>query len=329
MNSHRSRRFVLGALGAALVHPALPVAAQSQGWPSRPVRIVVPYPAGGSTDILARLLGEHLKNEFGQTFVVDNKPGAGTVLGAQLVANSPPDGYTIMMSTVSTLAINPVMLKTMPYKAENLVPIALISKAPFVLTASPSFPPNNVKEMLDFVRARPKEVNLAGQGVGGSSHLVGELLKVSANLPELAITQYRGSAPANADLMAGHVQMHFDGINTALPLVLQRRVKALGVTSEVRVPAAPDLPTFVEQGLPALVASSWFGLVAPVGTPDEILDRLNAATNRYIDSTAFKTRILAEGGIVAGGSRADFQKFAEAEMAVWRKLVVPLKLELD
>ena len=148
-------------------------------------------------------------------------------------------------------------------------------------------------------------------------------------MPELAITQYRGSAPANADLMAGHVQMHFDGINTALPLVLQRRVKALGVTSEVRVPAAPDLPTFVEQGLPALVASSWFGLVAPVGTPDEILDRLNAATNRYIDSTAFKTRILAEGGIVAGGSRADFQKFAEAEMAVWRKLVVPLKLELD
>ena len=328
MQQQRSRRFVIAAAGAAAASAALPAFAQA-GWPNKTVRIVVPYPAGGSTDLLARMLAEHLNKEFGQPFVIDNKPGAGTVFGSQFVANSPPDGYTLLMSTVSTLAINPVLLKKMPYKAESLVPIALLSKAPFVLSAAPSFAPNNVKEMLDLVRARPKTVNLAGQGTGGSSHLVGELLKVTANVPELTIVQYKGSAPANADVMAGHVQMHFDGINTALPLLQQKRVKALGVTSEQRVPAAPDLPTFVEQGLPGMVASSWFGLVAPAGTPNDVLDRLNAASNRVIETPAFRNRIVSEGGILGGGSRADFAKFIDGEIAVWRKLITPLKIEAD
>ena len=251
------------------------------------------------------------------------------MFGSQFVANSPPDGYTLMMATVSTLAINPVLLKKLPYRPEQLVPVSMIAKAPFVLVASPSFPPNNVKEMLEYFRAHPKQVNLAGQGTGGSAHLVCEMFKSAANVPDLTIVQYKGSAPANADVMAGHVQMHFDGINTSLPLIQQKRLKALGVTSDARVPAAPDLPTFIEQGLPSVVATSWYVLVAPAGVPNDILEKLNAASNRAIQSAEFKTRITSDGAVLGGGSRADLQKFVDSEIAVWRKVITPLKLEMD
>jgi tripartite-type tricarboxylate transporter receptor subunit TctC len=198
-----------------------------------------------------------------------------------------------------------------------------------VLVASPSFPPNNVREMLEYFRAHPNDVNLAGQGTGGSAHLVGELFKSAANVPDLTIVQYKGSAPANADVMAGHMQMHFDGINTSLPLVQQKRLKVLGVTAESRVPTAPDIPTFVEQGLSSVVASSWYGLVAPAGVPAGVLDKLNAASNRAIETPSFKARITSDGAIAGGGSRAEFQKFIEAEIAVWRKVIAPLKIDMD
>jgi tripartite-type tricarboxylate transporter receptor subunit TctC len=321
-------------LAAALAISPGPAQAQgssssAQSWPSRPVRIVVPYPPGGTTDIFARMLADHLKSEFGQTFIVDNKPGAGTVFGAQQVANASADGYTLLLATVSTLAINPVLLKKMPYKAESLTPVALVAKAPFVLVASPSFPPNSVKEMLEYFRAKPAEVNLAAQGTGGSSHLVGEMFKAAAGVPTLTIVQYKGSAPANVDAMAGHVQMHFDGINTSLPLVQQKRLKALAITSEHRIPVAPDIPTFIEAGFPSVVASSWYGLVAPTGTPQVILDKLNAASNRAIETPAFKAKIQDEGGIVGGGSQAEFAKFVQSEMATWQHVIAPLKIEID
>jgi tripartite-type tricarboxylate transporter receptor subunit TctC len=330
MRSTPFLRFWGAALCALAACAAVPVAAQTaQPWPARPVRIVVPYPPGGTTDILARLLGEHLKDEFGQPFVIENKPGAGTVFGSQFVAGSAPDGYTLMMATVSTLAINPVLLKKMPYRPDKLVPVSLLAKAPFMLVASPSFPPNTVKEMLEYFRSRPGEVNLAGQGTGGSAHLVGEMFKAAANVPNLTIVQYKGSAPANADAMAGHVQMHFDGINTSLPLVQQKRLKALAITGDARVPAAPDVPTFVESGYPSVVATSWYALVAPAGTPQSVLDRLNAASNRALETPAFKSRLASEGAVAGGGSQADLIRFVEAETATWRKVIAPLKLDVD
>lgn len=331
--NHLLRFWTAASLAALLAASTLPAAAQTAqtapAWPSRPVRIVVPYPPGGTTDLLARLLGEHLKDEYGQPFVIENKPGAGTVFGSQFVANSAPDGYTLMMATVSTMAINPVLLKKMPYRPEKLVPVSLLAKAPFMLVASPSFPPNSVKEMLEYFRARPGDVNLAGQGTGGSAHLVGEMFKAAANVPNLTIVQYKGSAPANADVMAGHVQMHFDGINTSLPLVQQKRLKALAITGETRVPAAPDVPTFVEAGYPSVIASSWYALVAPAGTPQPILDKLNAASNRALETAAFKSRLASEGAVAGGGSQADLVRFVESETAIWRKVIAPLKLDVE
>ncbi|MBC7671187.1 MAG: tripartite tricarboxylate transporter substrate binding protein [Polaromonas sp.] len=323
------KRFAFAAL-LALGCVVLPAIAQTAApWPGRPVRIVVPYPPGGTTDLIARLLAEQFKNEFGQPFIVDNKPGAGTVMGAQFVANAVPDGTTLMLVTVSTMAINPVLLKKMPYRPEKLVPVALIAKAPFMLVASPAFPPNNIKEMLAYLKAHPADVNLAGQGTGASSHLVGEMFKAAAGVPSLTIVQYKGSAPANADAMAGHVQMHFDGINTSLPLVQQKRLKALAVTSETRVSAAPDVPTFVESGYPSVVASSWYGLVTPAGTPASVIDQLNAATNRALNTQVFKDRLAAEAATAGGGPPADFAKFVDSEIATWRKVLAPLKIDLD
>jgi len=317
------------AIGLALGGMVAPAAAQAQAWPGKPVRIIVPYPPGGTTDIIARMLAEQLATEFGHPFIVDNRPGAGTVMGAQMVANATPDGTTLLLVTVSTMAINPVLLKKMPYRPEQLVPVALIAKAPFMLVASPSFPPDNVKDMVAYARAHPDQVNLAGQGTGASSHLVGEMFKAAAGLPNLTIVQYKGSAPANTDTMAGHVQMHFDGINTSLPLVQQKRLKALAITSDTRVAAAPDIPTFAESGYPSVVASSWYGLAAPAGTPASVIEQLNAATNRALATPQFKDRLAADAATPGGGSAADFGKFIDSEIATWRRVLAPLKIDLD
>ena len=270
----RIARWGLTALAGTALAAAFG-AAVAQDYPKGPVRIVVPYPAGGYTDLLARHLAAGLQMKLGQPFIVDNKPGAATAIAAEYVVAAPPDGQTLLMTTVTTLALNPLTIKDLRYRADQFVPVALVARQPFMLVASQTFPPNNPKELIAYAKANPGKINWATQGQAGSSQLVGELLKSLAGIDMTAI-HYKGSAPANIDIMGGRVDVHFDGVGTSLPNVAGKRVKAIAVTSDTAHGggAGHSRPSS-SSDCPKMVAYSWYGIVAPPGTPQAIVDKLN------------------------------------------------------
>ena len=316
------RAVTLGlALGAG-------IAAQAQDYPKRPVRIIVPYPAGGYTDILARMVGAGLQQRLGQAFIVENKPGAATAIAAEQVAKSPPDGHTLMMVTVTTMAMNPLTMKDLRYKPEQLAPVALVARQPFMLVASQQFAPSNVRELIAHAKANPGKVNWATQGVAGSSHLVGELFKSLAAIDLFAV-HYQGSAPANIDIMAGRADLHFDGVGTSLANVAGKRVKAIAITSERRMTANPEIPTFVEAGLAGMVAYSWYGIVAPAGTPPAIIQKLNEEINRYTQQKETAERMARDGSEVGNTTPAQFAKMIADEAEMWRQILLPLNIKFD
>ena len=313
---------LLAAWAAPIGHVA------AQDYPSGPVKIVVPYPAGGYTDILARLLAARLQTRLGQAVLVDNKPGAATAIAAEYVAAAPPDGRTLMMTTVTTLAMNPLTLPNLRYRADQFAPVALVARQPFMLVASLEFPPNNVRELIAYAKANPGKINWATQGLAGSSQLVGEMFKSLADIDIVAI-HYKGSAPANLDLMAGRVDLHFDGVGTSLPNVAAKKVKAIAVTSEKRMPVAPDIPAFVESGLPKMVAYSWYGIIAPAATPTPIIARLNDEINKFILEKETGERWTRDGSEVNALSPAQFGKMIADETEMWRKVLAPLNIKLE
>lgn len=317
---------IVMALGASLALPA--GHAQAQSYPERTVRILVPYAPGGYTDVLARLVAARLQATMGQAFIVENKPGAATALAAETVANAPADGYTLLFTATTTTSINPHVLKNMRYRVDQFVPVAMVSKQPFMLVASHKFAPNTMQELLAHARANPGRINWATQGQGASSHLVGELVKSLAKV-DFNTIHYKGSAPANVDIMAGIVDIHFDGVGTALPNIAGGRLKAIGVTSEKRLAAAPNIPTLVESGLPGAVAYSWFGMLAPAATPPAIVARLNAEIVRWMQEKDVTARLEREGAEVVYMSPAEFGRMIAAESEVWRKVIEPLNLKLD
>ncbi|MEJ7667716.1 MAG: tripartite tricarboxylate transporter substrate binding protein [Casimicrobiaceae bacterium] len=292
------------------------------------MRIVVPYPAGGYTDILARQLAQGLHARFGQTFIIENKPGAATAIAAEFVAAAPPDGQTLLMTTVTTLALNPLTMKDLRYRADQFVPVALVARQPFMLVASSQFPPNNPKELVAYAKANPGKVNWATQGQAGSSQLVGELLKSLAGIDIFAI-HYKGSAPANVDIMAGRVDIHFDGVGTSLPNVANKRVKAIAVTSDKRMPVAPDIPTFAEYGLPGMVAYSWYGIVAPAGTPPAIVNKLNSEIVAWAREKDVAARLVQDGSESNSMTPAQFGQMMAEEREMWRKIIEPLNLKME
>ena len=302
--------------------------AVAQDYPKGPVRILVPYPAGGYTDILARMVGAGLQQRLGQAFIVENKPGAATAIAAEQVAKSPPDGQTLMMVTVTTMAMNPLTIKDLRYKPEQLVPVALVARQPFMLVASHQFAPDTVKELIAHAKANPGKVNWATQGIAGSSHLVGELFKSLAGIDIFAV-HYKGSAPANTDILAGRADLHFDGVGTSLPNVAGKRVKAIAVTSERRMIVNPDIPTFVEAGLPNMVAYSWYGIVTPVGTPQAVILKLNEEINRYTQNKETTERMVRDGSEVGNMTPGQFAKMIADEAEMWRRVLLPLNLKLD
>ncbi len=302
--------------------------AQAQDYPKRPVRIIVPYPAGGYTDILARMVGAGLQQRLGQAFIVENKPGAATAIAAEQVAKSPPDGHTLMMVTVTTMAMNPLTMKDLRYRPEQLAPVALVARQPFMLVASQQFAPNNVRELIAHAKANPAKVNWATQGVAGSSHLVGELFKSLAAIDLFAV-HYKGSAPANIDIMAGRADLHFDGVGTSLANVAGKRVKAIAITSERRMAANPEIPTFVEAGLAGMVAYSWYGIVAPAGTPPAIIQKLNEEINRYTQQKETAERMAHDGSEVGNMTPAQFARMISDEAEMWRQVLLPLNIKFD
>ena len=316
---------IVASIAAAL---ALAGIAAAQEYPRGPVKIIVPYPAGGYTDILARMVGAGLQQRFGQAFIIENKPGAATALAAEQVANSAPDGHTLMMVTVTTMAMNPLTMKDLRYKPEQLAPVALVARQPFMLVASKEFPPNNVRELIAYAKANPGKTNWATQGVAGSSHLVGELLKSLAGIDLFAV-HYKGSTPANVDIMAGRADLHFDGVGTSLGNVASKRVKAIAITSERRMAANPDIPTFVESGLPRMVAYSWYGIVAPAATPPAVITRLNDEINRYTQLKDTAERMARDGSEVGNMSPAHFAKMIAEEAEMWRQVLAPLNIKFE
>jgi len=311
-------------------------AVQAQAWPSKPVRIVVPFPAGGTTDILARALAPEFQKVFGQPFVVDNKPGAGGNLGAADVAKAPPDGHTFLMGTVGTHGINASLYPRLPYDpVKDFVPVTLVAAVPNVLVLNPAKAQqlniNSVPDLIRYAKANPGKLNMASSGNGTSIHLAGELFKTMTGTFMLHMP-YRGSGPALIDLLGGSADLMFDNLPSSMQHIKAGKLKALALTSSQRSQSVPDLPTIEEAGGPALKgyeASSWFGLLAPAGTPMDIVNRVQQETAKALASPALKERLLSQGAIPSGITSAEFAKHIAAETAKWAKVVKASGAKVD
>ncbi len=318
------QRWIVGALLVLLASGAW-----AQAYPTKPIRLVVPFPPGGATDILARNVAQKLTEAWGQQVIVDNRPGAGGNIGSELVAKSAPDGYTLEMGTVGTHAINASLYAKMPYDhVKDFVPVILVAGVPNVLVVNPSVPVNSVAELISYAKANPGKLNFASSGNGTSIHLSGELFKVMAGV-QITHIPYKGSAPAMQDLLGGQVQLMFDNLPPSLPQIKAGKLKALAVTSATRAAALPDVPTMAEAGLPGFEASSWFGVLAPAGTPPAIVAKLNAEIGKWLASPEAKEKLLALGANAAGGTPEDFAKHIQAETAKWAKVVKESGAKVD
>ena len=303
-------------------------------FPNKPVRIVVPFPAGGTTDIVARLISTDLQKTWGQPVVVENRAGAGGGIGADAVAKSPPDGYVMLMGTVGTQAINLPLYtqgggKLSYHPLNDFTPITNIAAVPNVMVVPASLPVNSVKEFIEYARARPGKLNMASSGNGTSIHMAGELFK---NLTKIYMVHlpYRGSAPALQDLIAGNTQVMFDNLPSALPQIKAGKLTALAVTSGERSVALPDVPTIAEAGpVKGFEASSWFGLLAPAGTPPEIVNRLQQETAKALATPALKERLVSQGAIPSGNTPAQFTQFIAAEAKKWAQVVKTSGAKVD
>ena len=329
------RRLHLLCVAAAMLPIPLLSSAQP-AWPTKPVRIVVPFAAGGTTDILARALAPELQKAFGQPFIVDNKPGAGGNNGAAEVAKAAPDGHTLLMGTVGTHAINPSLYSKMPYDhLKDFAPITLVAGVPNVLVMNPAnaqrYGVDSVPALVRYAKANPGKLNMASSGNGTSIHLAGELFKSMTGTFMLHLP-YGGSGPALIDLMSGNTDLMFDNLPSSLPHIKSGKLKAFAVTSATRSAALPDVPTIEEVGGPMLKgyeASSWFGLLAPAGTRADIVNRVQQETAKALASPALKERLQAQGAIPSGNTPADFTRHVAAETAKWAQVVKAAGAKVD
>nr|WP_315489642.1 tripartite tricarboxylate transporter substrate binding protein [uncultured Rhodoferax sp.] len=321
-----NRRIVVTASAAALCS-LTGLGAQAQGtWPNKPVRIVVPFAPGGTTDILARAVAPELSRVFGQQFVVENKAGAGGNLGAEAVAKSAPDGYTLLMGTVGTHGINRALYPKLPYDPiKDFAPVTLVASVPNVMVVNAELAKaNNINTVQDFIKlakSRPGKLNMASSGNGTSIHLAGELFK-SQTGTFMTHIPYRGSGPALLDLVGGQVDVMFDNLPSAMQLIKGGKIKALALTSGTRSAALPDAPTIEEAaGLKGFEATSWFGLLAPAGTPPEVVNRIQQEVARALASPAINEKMVSQGAIPSGNTPAQFAALIDSEHKKWAQVV--------
>ncbi len=320
---------------AALALFAGPVMAQD-AWPSKPVRIVVPFAPGGTTDILARAVAPELSKALGQQFIVDNRAGAGGNVGADIVARAPNDGYTLLMGTVGTHGINRALYPKLAFDPiKDFAPITLVAAVPNVMEMNAdkaaALKINNVADFIKYAKANPGKLNMASSGSGTSIHLAGELFKTMTG-SFMTHIPYRGSGPALLDLVGGNADVMFDNLPSSMQQIKGGKLKALAVTSSQRSPALPDVPTVEEAGGPALKgfeASSWFGLLAPAGTPPEIVNRIQQEVAKALGTAAIKEKLLAQGAIPSGNSPAAFAKLIDSEHTKWAKVVKASGAKVD
>src|SRR5713101_8206380 len=282
-------------------------------YPAKPIRLIVPFAAGGGNDSVARLVGKRLSDSLGQPLVVDNRPGAGGVLGADLAAKAAPDGYTLFLGGVGSHAINPNLSDSLPYDPiTDFAPVALLAQAPLVLVVHPSVPAESFKAFVALARSRPGQLNYASNGNGSSSHLAAVMFDSMAGV-DMVHVPYKGLSPALTDLLSGRVQLMFSSVVAILPHIRAEKLRGLAVTGSRRLPSMPDLPTIAESGLPDYEASSWYGVLAPAGTPKEIIARLNAETVKALDRPGVKSSLLAEGAEPIGGTPEQFAAHIKSE----------------
>jgi tripartite-type tricarboxylate transporter receptor subunit TctC len=318
-----------------LIHAALALAlsitsaAFAQAWPTKPVRIVVPFLPGGTTDILARAIGFDLTKEWSQSIIVENRPGAGGNIGAEAVAKSPADGYTLLMGTVGTHGINPSVYQKMPYDAiKDFAPVTLVALMPNMLVVHPSVTVKSVGELIALAKKRPGRLTFASSGNGTSIHLSGALFETLAGV-DMVHVPYKGSSPAVTDLLAGQVNMMFDNMPSALPHVKSGKLRALAVTSAKRSPAMPELPTIAEAGVKGYEASSWFGVLAPAGTPKDVVAKVNGAILKSLSTPDIKEKLSSQGAEPAGDTPEKFAAFIRAEIDKWAKVVMASGATID
>ena len=310
------------------------VSVAQTAWPTRPVKIVVPFAPGGTTDILARAMAPELTKAFGQPFVVENRAGAGGNVGADVVAKAPADGYTILMGTVGTHGINKALYAKMPFDSQkDFAPITLVAGVPNVMVMNTekakTLGINSVADFIKYAKANPAKFSMASSGNGTSIHLAGELFKSRTGIFMTHIP-YRGSGPALLDLVGGTVDVMFDNLPSALPQVKAGKLKAFAVTSAARSAAVPDLPTIEEAGkLPGFDASSWFGLLAPAGTPPDIVSRIQQEVTKSLGTAAMKEKLLAQGAIPGGNTPDQFNSFINAEHVKWAQVVKASGAKVD
>lgn len=330
VSSNRRRLLSLTACAAAaagMLSWAGPAAAQA-GWPTKPVRIVVPFAPGGTTDILARAIAPELSKAFGQQFIVDNRAGAGGNVGAEIVARSPADGYTLLMGTVGTHGINRALYPKLPYDPiKDFVPVTLVAAVPNVMEMNADKAKqlgiNNVQDFIAYAKTHPGKLSMASSGSGTSIHLAGELFK-SMTGSFMTHIPYRGSGPALMDLVAGSTDVMFDNLPSSMQQIKAGKLKALAVTSAQRSPALPDVPTVEEVGGPSLKgyeASSWFGLLAPAGTPPDIVNRIQQEVAKSLGTPAIKEKLVAQGALPSGNTPAEFAKLIDSEHKKWAAVV--------
>ena len=323
------QRRLLVAAAACLLAGAAPLALAQASYPSQPIKLIVPFPPAGGTDTVARLLVEKITTGSGWTFVVDNRPGAGGNIGLDAVAKSKPDGYTIGMGQTANLAINPTLYPKMPYNAlADFVPVALVAGQPLVLVVKAESPYKNLAEMVAAAKAKPGALSMASAGSGTVGHLAGELFAQRAGVKLLHVP-YKGAAPAATDLMGGQVNIFFATPQTAIPLVKGGKLRALAVTSAKRVPVLPDVPTVDESGYKGFEATDWKALVAPAGTPSDVVKRLNAAAEKALSQPDTLSKLLAEGSVPLGGSPERFAQFLKAENGRWGDAIRKAGVKLE
>ncbi len=323
--SRRGATALVAALLCLTALTALPAAAQGN-WPTKPIRIVVPFAAGGTTDLLARAMAPELSKAFGQQFIVDNRSGAGGNVGTEIVSKSAPDGYTLLMGTVGTHGINRALYDKLPYDPiKDFAPITLVAGVPNVMVMQTekarTLGINSVADFIRYAKANPGKLNMASSGNGTSIHLAGELFK-SMSGTYMVHFPYRGSGPAMLDMVGGTMDVMFDNLPSAMPQIKAGKLKALAVTSAQRSAALPDLPT-IEQaaGLKGYDASSWFGLLAPVGTPPDVVNRIQQEVAKALSTPAIKEKMLAQGAIPSGNTPAEFARLIDSEHQKWARVV--------
>lgn len=322
---HRLLVAAVMALAGLVAISAVPVRA---AYPEKIIRIIVPFAAGGGTDVIARTLAQEMTTILGRPVIIENKPGGGTILGTQTTATSPPDGYTLVMATFAH-AVNPSLNSKLPFDTfKDFAPVALVARSFNIVVVNPKLPIKSIADLTAEAKAHPDALNYGTFGTGTSAHLAGELFKSLAKV-NLTTVPYKGAAPAITDLLGGQIQVMFTTVASASTLIAGGQLRALAVTSAERSPAYPDLPTVAEAGVPGYVAESWYGLYAPVKTPPEIITQLNTAVAKAVQSPAFEKLKLNEGLIMMGGPPDQLDRYVRDQEARWRKLIQDANIKAE